>query len=395
MNANLSRADLSVTPLLFVLLFALLSLGCERVDGGSAADGGVGRTPGDDANGRGPVFGSSQERFRAVVLDARKEFGDSTLAALRELGATHLALVSFGFQESASSPEVRFSPDVRWYSESAAGARSIAGRARAHGLGIILKPQIWLRGGAWTADIGFTREEDWLTWESGYLDYLMHTARLAEEIDAELLIIGTELSNPVQKRESYWRDLITRVRTVYSGSLTYGANWHEDYVDVPFWDALDYVGVQAYFPLTERDSPSISEMRSGWRPHMNALERISQRENLPILFTEIGYRSIAYAAAEPWRWPTREETAHSDPDYGIQADLFETFFETIWPQPWFAGAIIWKMYPEGARSDRRALDFTPQDKPAEGLIRRHFNATPDTRRPLDDHGRDLATPGDE
>jgi hypothetical protein len=395
MTANLSRADLSVTPLLFVLLFAFLSLGCERVDGGSAGDGVANRTAGDDAVRGGPGFGSSQERIRAVVLDAREEFGDSTFAALRELGATHLALVSFGFQENASSPEVRFSPDVRWYSESESGARSIAARARAHSLGIILKPQIWLRGGAWTADIGFTREADWITWESSYRDYLMHTARLAEEIDAELLIIGTELSNPVQKRESYWRELITRIRTIYSGPLTYGANWHEDYEDVPFWDALDYVGVQAYFPLTERNSPSISDMRIGWRPHMGAMERISQRENLPILFTEIGYRSIAYAAAEPWRWPTREEATHTDPDYGLQADLFQTFFETVWPQPWFAGAIIWKMYPEGARSDRRALDFTPQGKPAQGLIRRHFNATPDTRRPSDGHGRDPATPGGE
>lgn len=393
MNVNLRHARLSVTFLQVAALITLLTLGCDRVDG---RRGDESRSPTNDASGDGgkaePAFGASQARIRSVVLDAREEFGDSTLETLSDLGATHLSLVSFGFQQDASAPEIRFRPDVRWYSESESGARSVAVRARAHGLGVILKPQIWLQGGAWTADIDFAREADWTIWESQYREYLMHTARLAEAIGAELLIVGTELANPVRTREEFWRRLIADIRTVYDGKLTYGANWHDDFENVPFWDALDYIGVQAYFPIAQHRSPSTAEMVNGWRPHVESLEEVSRRESLPVLFTEIGYRSISYAAAEPWRWPAREENATVDPDYEIQSDLFEAFFETIWTKPWFAGAIIWKMYPDGGRPNRRALDFTPQDKPAEDVIRHYFRATPGTRHPSDGRARDLVNP---
>lgn len=349
--------------------------GCSPSDKRSshAAEAG----PSDRPTETGPGIAAAHERIKAVVLDAREEFGDSTLGAIQDLGATHVSLVSFGFQEEASVPQIRFSPDVRWYSESVAGARSIADRAASFGLRVILKPQLWLRGGAWTADINFQAESDWQAWEADYRDFLLHTAQLATEIDADMIIIGTELSNSVRKRPGFWRSLIGDIREVYSGKLTYGANWHDDYEHVSFWDALDYIGVNAYFPISEGDSPSLSELRRGWTRHSNALEELADRENLPVVFTELGYRSVSYAAAEPWRWPTREEVGEVEPDFGLQSDLFRAFFDTVWTAPWFAGAVIWKVYPAGPHrhgSDRHALDFTPQNKPAEQVIRDAFSS---------------------
>lgn len=314
---------------------------------------------------------ASRERIRAVVLDAREAPSDSALAAIRDLGASHLALVSFGFQQDAGEPTIRFSPDVRWYSESRDGVRTLADRAAEMGMGIVLKPQIWLRGGAWTAEIDFESEQDWMTWEKDYRAFLLHTARLADEVDAEILIIGTELSNPVQERPEFWRKLIADVRAIYDGRLTYGANWHDDYLSVPFWDALDFIGVQAYFPIAGSDEPSLPELRRGWNDPMRSLEALSARSNKPILFTEVGYRSVSYAAREPWRWPSRDERA--PPDFRMQSDLFTAFFESVWLQPWFAGAVIWKFYPADSRRAReRDLDFSPQTKPAEEVIRRWF-----------------------
>lgn len=378
-GVNLRCRHLSVTLLdartaasaAALLIFLITAAACGPSDG-SSHYARAGESSDLDRLSRGPVFESAQERIKAVVLDAREDFSDSTLAAIRDLGATHVTLVSFGFQENASAPAIRFSPDVRWYSESTTGAKAIAERARAFGLGIILKPQLWLRGGAWTADIGFADEQDWLAWESDYRDFLLHTARLAAEIDADMLIIGTELSDSVQKRPAFWRSLIEDVRNVFDGKLTYGANWHEDYEHVPFWEDLDYIGVQAYFPISTAPVPTMADLQSGWRRHSRTLEELAVRENRPILFTELGYRSVPYAAAEPWKWPSRDEIGVIDPDYGLQSDLFRAFFDTVWPKPWFAGAIIWKMYPQQRLSERAALDFTPQDKPAEDVIRRGF-----------------------
>lgn len=312
------------------------------------------------------------DRMRAVVFDARRAPSDSALHAISDLGTSHLALVSFGFQESADDPHIRFSPDVRWFSESEEGARALAQRAAELGMGIILKPQIWLRGGAWTADIDFDSEDEWAVWEDNYRSYLMHCARLAEEIEADLLVVGTELSNPVRQRPDYWRSLIRDIRDVYDGRLTYGANWYDDYLQVPFWDALDVIGVQAYFPLSDRSSPDLEAIKSGWRTHRDQLQALSAKVERPVMFTELGYRSVPYAAEEPWRWPSREERI--EPDYRLQADLYLGFFETFWDLPWFGGAIIWKLYPESGRRGVD-LDFTPQDKPAEDVLRSWFRTT--------------------
>jgi len=309
------------------------------------------------------------ERIGAVVFDAHRAPTDSVLVSISELGTSHLALVSFGFQEAADNPQLRFTPDVRWFSESEDGARALSRRAGELGMGIILKPQIWIRGGSWSGEINFDREKEWEIWEDAYRSYLMHTARLAEEIDADLLIIGTELSIAVREREAFWRTLIEDVRSTYSGPITYGANWHDDYLNVPFWDALDVIGVQAYFPLSNEPAPDLDAIRDGWNSHLKALQALSTREQRRILFTELGYRSVPDAAEHPWRWPSRDEQI--DPDFRLQADLYRGFFESIWMQPWFAGAVLWKFYPDNGRRGHDT-DFTPQGKPAEEVVRSWF-----------------------
>ncbi|WP_457654210.1 glycoside hydrolase family 113 [Rhodocaloribacter sp.] len=310
--------------------------------------------------------------IRGITLDARRPPADATLTRLHDLGVTHVTVIPYAFQPSKDRSEIRHNPDGHWYSESDAGIRDLAGRLNRRGIKLILKPQIWLRGGAWTADIAFETEADWQKWEAEYRRFIMHYARLAAETGAALLVVGTELATPVRTREAFWRGLIADVRAVYGGKLTYAANWHEDFEHVPFWDALDFVGVQAYFPITEASDPSLETLKAGWKPHLEALARVSRRTGRPVLLTELGYRSVPYAAAEPWRWPSRNEDRHVAPDFELQARLFEAFFEQCWSAPWLAGAIIWKWHPDARGSRNRDLNFTPQGKPAERVIRQWF-----------------------
>ena len=74
-------------------------------------------------------------------------------------------------------------------------------------------------------------------------------ARLAEAHHAAIFCVGLEFTH-AQKFADRWLKIIAAVRAVYYGKLTYGANWNE-YDTVKFWDALDYLGVLAYFPLTQ------------------------------------------------------------------------------------------------------------------------------------------------
>jgi len=105
----------------------------------------------------------------------------------------------------------------------------------------------------------------------------------------EGLCIGTELYITTTQHEQKWRNIIKEIRKVYSGQLTYAANFHKEYEEIKFWDALDYIGVQAYFALTNKENPSLKELRKGWIPHHRRLKQFHEKWQKPIVFTEIGY----------------------------------------------------------------------------------------------------------
>jgi hypothetical protein len=346
-----------VAAALVVLTGVLVTVACEQSTSPSAASADSSR--------------QAAARIRAVTLDARKRPAPDVLPHLKRLGATHVALVTFGFQSAPATPNIRMHTGGGWYSESDAGIRRIARRVDSLGMGLILKPHLWIGGydedGQSRHRVGFDSEKKWRAWEKQYHRFMMHYARLAEETSASVLVVGTELARPVRERSAFWRRLIRDVRAVYGGKLTYAANWYEEYEQVPFWKALDYVGVQAYFPLADAEDPSLARLRRGWQRHRKALRRVHERSNRPVLFTEVGYRSAPEAARTPWQWPSEADTATAP---ALQTRLYRAFFETVWQAPWLAGAVLWKWHGNPARI--RPHGFSPQGKPAETVIRRGF-----------------------
>ena len=295
------------------------------------------------------------------------------------MGLSHLTLVPFAFQRGITSTDLRFRPDARWYTESDRGIRALADSARARGMRVILKPHIWVGRGSgddeWRSNINFESDADWATWEAAYRSYIMHHAELAEQIDADIFVVGTELMTPATRREVFWRELIAEVRAVFSGRVTYAANWWREYAEIKFWDELDFIGVQAYFPLGTDDRATVDQLRDGWQPHLAEMHRLSNSVGKPVLFTEIGYRSFTGATERPWEWPSREQAETGNADDAVQAALYDAFFRTVWEQEWFAGAILWRWYSEeesGGSTQR--IGFTPQNKPAKEVIRNWFRA---------------------
>jgi len=56
-----------------------------------------------------------------------------------------------------------------------------------------------------------------------------------------------------------------------------------------------------------------------------------------------------------------------------QINILKTFFETLANKTWFKGAFIWKWYPNQQRSRGiNNIDYTPQNKPLEIIIRKCF-----------------------
>jgi hypothetical protein len=181
--------------------------------------------------------------------------------------------------------------------------------------------------------------------------------------------IGTELHETVVAQPEAWLRIIAAIRKVYRGKLTYAANWYREFEQIEFWDQLDYIGIQAYFPLTDQENPTLQELEQGWQPHVKSIGRIQQKYTKPVIFTEIGYRSMTNAAIEPWKWPQRRSDAASELDLRTQATCYQALFQTFWDKPWFAGCYIWKWFPNPERrAGSRSKGFTPQNKPAADVL---------------------------
>ena len=211
-------------------------------------------------------------------------------------------------------------------------------------------------------------EEDWKSWFCNYTDFLMHYANLAETCNIEIFCIGTELLIPATQYPEHWRNMIAQVRSVYSGKLTYAANFYREFEEISWWDDLDYIGIQGYFPLCEKETPTKEEMRKGWQPHLQKMKAISKKFDLPVIFTEIGYRNDPKAASEPWLWPSQIDRHATQVDNEFQARCYEAFFENCWEQDWFVGVFFWKWFHGTWRYPTHAEYFKERFRVQDSLV---------------------------
>ena len=240
------------------------------------------------------------------------------------------------------------------------------------GIRVQLKPHLWMNDG-WRSNITLDNTEEWNAWFESYRTNLLRYAKIAQETETELLCIGTELKTSIQKQPQKWERLIDEIRQIYKGELTYAANWHDEYEHISFWNKLDYIGIQAYFPLTEVKNPDLETIKKGWDKHLISLEAVHKKYDKPILFTEVGYRSDADATIKPWEWSSFMAGITKKKSDQTQQLAYEALFQQTWNRPWFAGLYIWqwdnRTTEESAKTN---LDFSPRFKPAENVMAKWF-----------------------
>ncbi len=232
-----------------------------------------------------------------------------------------------------------------------------------HGVRVFLKPHLWV-GSGWRSNIKLPTRGHWDTWFESYKKIILHYAQLAEATGVEMLCIGTELRTSITEQPELWSFLITQIRQVYSGKLTYAANWDEELEKVTFWGQLDYIGVQAYFPLTSTNNPSLEQIKTGWQPHIQRLKALAKRYNKTVLFTEVGYKNQANATIRPWEWGSAFTRLHTKKSNKTQQLAFQAMYAELWDKPWFAGSYIWQWVD--------SPEFAIKGKPAQNTIAKWY-----------------------
>jgi hypothetical protein len=292
---------------------------------------------------------------------------EKELDAFTRLGANAVSLMPFAFQRGADRPGLRFL-NRRPASETDIGLIHAARAARARGMRVLWKPHIWVAGASWTGEIAMKSEAEWAAWWRSYRRYVLHHALLARWAGADLFCVGVELSKTTG-REAEWRDLIAAVRLFYPGPLTYAANWYGDLETVRFWDRLDFIGVDAYFPLAEKPGAGKADRERGARQVAERLARAARRFGKPILLTEVGFA----AKQEAWMEPNAEGGEYSEED---QAAAYEALLAALDHHPWLAGTFVWKAFSAPGVAGRLEADFRFQGRKAEGVVRRYYGGEP-------------------
>ena len=300
---------------------------------------------------------------------------DRSLAELAATGATWVTLIVTAYQEDIDSTEVCYQNEITPPESGSASTPTdadlthVINQAHSLGLSVMLKPHVDLvyDDDHWRGEIGMNfRPADWTAWFASYGDFITHYAALADFVGVEQFCVGAELTATAE-RAGDWRDVIAAVRAVYGGNLVYAANWYVEDLLVNWWDALDYIGIDAYYPLVSPGNldPTLAELEDGWAPYVSRMADLADIYGKHVILTEIGYRSLDGTCGNPYLYQIG-----GAPDRAEQQLAYQAAFESFFAQPWFAGMYwwVWETDPlQGSPYDD--LNYTPHHKAAERTLR--------------------------
>ena len=240
---------------------------------------------------------------------------------------------------------------------------------------IMLKPLIsfWsVADSDFWGDFYVETEEEWLEIERACTELFYEFAKLSEEFpEVKLLSVGNELKQFTQRRPQFFKALIIKIRTYFPNlELTYAANWDE-YQSVSFWEDLDYIGVNPYFPLLSKKPPTLEEIKQAFKPIENNLRGFSCLYNKPILFPEYGFRSADYGLWESWN---REFYQDKAVNFEVQNNAYIAFYDTFWHQDWLSGGFFWewRVISNGVVNNPNGNAWYINDKPVEKIIKEQY-----------------------
>jgi hypothetical protein len=296
------------------------------------------------------------QRGFALIWDGRYD-GPQLAQSLREMvevGATWVLFTPAWGQEARNASSIARSPRTV-SDDNLEGAIALAHQ---YGLKVFLTPHVYLPSESRST----ISPDDRGAWFASYTDFISHYASMAQRLGVEQFAVGSELASISDDRPG-WLQVIREVRARYHGTVLYAADPGEA-ARVPFWDALDMIGIDAYWPLSRASTSDVSALQQSWEPIRAELAAGSARYGRKILFTEVGYTSQEGTTTQPANW-----MLGTTPNETEQAAAYQALLATFSDQAWWDGVYwwVWNALPDDG-SDH-ATNYSPRGKAAERVIR--------------------------
>ncbi len=270
-----------------------------------------------------------------------------------EVGATWVQFTPVWWQQSPNASVIARTSETVTDDHM----EQIIGLAHTYGLKVFLTPHIYLPNESRSA----ISPDDRDAWFASYTAFITHYADMAQRLGVEQFTVGSELASISDDRPR-WLRLIREVRARYDGTVLYAAEPGE-VERVPFWDALDMIGVDAYYSLSDAPTTDVSELQRAWEPIRAAMAAGSAKYDRKVLFTEAGYTSQEGTTTRPNDW-----MLGTPPNQSEQAAAYQALLATFSNEPWWEGVYwwVWNALPDDG-SDH-ATNYSPRGKAAERVL---------------------------
>ena len=306
-------------------------------------------------------FNFAHEGYR-IYNGYGSKLAKASLDTLSSIGINAIAIVPYSYMRDQYRPT--FLPLMdRAGSETDESVIVTHLQAKEKQLTTLLKPQIWVHK-SWPGAIEMKSEKDWDLFFDYYYRWIRHYAILAEVYQIDLFCIGVELSKATITHPEKWAQLITKIRGIYSGQLTYAANWGEEFEQLAFANQLDLIGINCYYPISPKKRPGKEELKKGFKKIAKKINQKATQVGKPILFTEIGFRSID----APWIQPHEEHQGQNISEED-QALCYQIVLEELEGKSWCTGIFWWKWPSYLDYMGKENSGFSPNRKLAEKVFK--------------------------
>jgi Glycoside Hydrolase Family 113 len=293
--------------------------------------------------------------------------GTASQDALAATGATWAGVLVTWYQADATATTIAPNPN-----STPTDAAVVAAIQEFHnqGLKVMLKPHVDGTDGSWR---GTFQPSDTDAWFQSFTAFAEHYAAIAQDNNVEMLCFGTEFVDLTgTTNRDRWLAVIAAIRAIYTGPLVYAANatyGGDEFTSVSFWDQVEVIGLDSYFPLTDHSDPTLAQLIAAWNSNRNGENIVAMVQNFagahpgkPVIFTEIGYRSAAGTNTRPYDWGFTAPV-----DSIEQQNCYEALYEVWSPLNAVMRGNFWWAWsvPAPAAGD---TDYTPRQKPAQTIL---------------------------
>jgi len=282
-------------------------------------------------------------------------------------GVNYVTLIIPVHQDNIYSSIVYTDSDTSSDTALRAGLNYIKSKGMQSAVAIHVNPY----DGQWRA---FIRANDTDAWFTSYGSLVNRYAAVAQSASASQMIIGTELSSmTVSSNTARWENLIAGVRSNFSGSLTYSAQrmgYMSDAQSLGFWPQLDKIGISAYYGLG--NDSSVAALHNAWNQYnQQEVSVLAARYGKPVVFTEVGYVSRSGATVDPGTGYLLTTPVNT----GLQSNAYQALFQYWANDPNIGGVFFWDWSSDPNAGGLTDGGYTPQNKPAQGVMKQWFTQT--------------------